>query len=383
MKINSDLTTIKLTHGSPEWHAFRKTGIGGSEIGVLIPNNEHAYKCAAQLFYEKLGIMDPTFPDNKYTYWGKKLESLVAEAWQMWDWKTNDFLQEVSTGNVLRKCYKVNSIVINPDYPQLFASIDRRIQNGSTDYMGHLLPNGGILEVKTMSGYVKKQWEVPPDTYLYQVHQYMMVYRMEYAEIATLVDGRDFYCYPVELNQDICDDIQNLSYNFMHKHVNPARVLVADYLHAQETGRVEEAERVMAEIQRYEPDPENTDAYKSFINQKYEKKYDQTYAPDEYLFEAMLHLTYKMIEKLAKSNTQGIENKLREAHEKAKVEKFVLRNEGEECGYTRMYTKSNQTNPTFDNKCNIKPKVKAIEDMFNQLKEAIYDNAAEGGLFGY
>ena len=382
MKLVNDLRVFPIPYGTKEWYDFRMTGIGGSDIGVLAADNQETYKCQAQLFYEKLGLYNDGFTDNKYTFWGKKHEENIEYAWKFWDWKTNDFIKAEATGNIIRQCHKVNGFVVNPLYPMLYASIDRMMNHGVHDYMGTILPKGGILEFKTMSGFVKKKWETVPSPYLFQVHQYMMVHNKDYAEIVLLVDGRDFFVYPVERNEDICEDLEEKAHNFWFKKIDPCKVLVEELMLLRSKGdRLEEEEKILAEIARYEPDPENTKAYKGFVNQQYERKYEYAKGTEAYNEEVKSHLIIKQLEKIFKTHVLKAENKCRKMHESLQAERINLLEDGFDIGYTRMYVKANQKNPTFENRGNIDISETEAKKLITNLMDEVYESRAEGRIF--
>lgn len=382
MKPANDLRVINIAYHDPEWKKFRESGIGGSEVGILCADNQETYKCQAQLFYEKLGLFDDGFMDNKYTFWGKRHEDNVAYAWQFWDWKTKDFVANEVAGNIIRKAQKRNGYVQNTKHPWLFASIDRMIQIGSPDYTGTPLPNGGILEIKTMSGFVQKKWDTVPSPYLYQVHQYMIIHKKDYAEIAILIDGRDFEVYPVELNPLTVEDLLETSYKWWHTRIVPAKVLVEELQHLRATGgSKDKQDRILAEIARYEPGPENTTAYKQFINLKFEREYERTPAPGEYLDYVRNDKVARELKKLMEIHSLGTDNELRKFHEKLKVERLDLEEEGIDLGYTRMYTKANQKNPTLDNRCKVVVSEQELQRIIGGMIDGISDSWSEGRLF--
>ena len=382
MKTASDLKVINISYQDPEWKKFRVNGLGGSEVGVLCADNQETYKCQAQLFYEKLGLFDDGFTENKFTFWGKRHEDNVAYAWQFWDWKTKDFVANEAAGNIIRKAQKRNGYVQNKKYPWLFASIDRMIQIGSPDYTGTPLPNGGILEIKTMTGFVQKKWDTVPSPYLYQVHQYMLIHKKDYAEIAVLIDGRDFEVYPVELNRLTIEDLLETTYKWWHTRIIPAKVLAEELHHLRATGgSKEKQDRILAEIARYEPDPENTAAYKQFINTKYEREYEKTPAPEEYLDYVKNDKVARELKKLLEIHCVGTDNELRKFHEKLKVERLDLIADGVDMGYTRMYTKANQKNPTLDNRCKMEVSKHELKRIIGGMIDDVSDTWSEGRLF--
>ena len=382
MKLPGDLKVFNIPYGTKEWYEFRERGMGQSDVGVVCADNQETYKCQAQLFYEKLGLFDDGFTDNKYTFWGKQHEENIAYAWQFWDWAKKDFIANEAAGNIIRKCQKRNGFVVNTKYPWLFGSIDRMIQQGSLDYMGRPLENGGILEIKTMSGFVKKKWDSVPSPYLYQVHGYMLIHKKDYAEICVLVDGRDLIVFPVEYNPLTEEDLLETTYKFWYNKIVPCKVLVEELNSLRASGASKDKQdRILAEIARYEPGPENTTAYKDFINQRYEREIERVPTPLGYMDQVRAHCVSQELKKQAEIYELGMKNILRKMHETVKSERIDLTEEGIDFGYTRMYTKANQQNPTMDNRSKVIVSETEIKRIFQQTIDEITDTWAEGGLF--
>lgn len=68
-------TLPQLEIGSPDWLAYRKTGIGASEAGAVL--GVCPWKSPVDVWLEKMGRA-PAFDGNNATYWGSLLEDLVA-----------------------------------------------------------------------------------------------------------------------------------------------------------------------------------------------------------------------------------------------------------------------------------------------------------------
>ena len=68
-------TFPQLAIGSPEWLAFRKTGIGASEVGAVL--GVCPWKSPVDVWLEKMGRVHP-FDGNKSTKRGQELEDIVC-----------------------------------------------------------------------------------------------------------------------------------------------------------------------------------------------------------------------------------------------------------------------------------------------------------------
>ena len=151
-----------------DWLAWRKTGIGGSDAGIILGVNP--YRTKRELFYEKTGI-EPVNEKETSTLalrWGHALEETVA--------------QEFSYKTGLR-VYQVEEMYQHPIYPFMQGNIDRFID----------FPDGtrGILECKTSNPSAKNNWSDNslPFHYEVQVRHYMAVMNINVAYVACLFDN--------------------------------------------------------------------------------------------------------------------------------------------------------------------------------------------------
>jgi hypothetical protein len=265
----------KIPTHSKEWYKFRLKGIGSSEIGqILYP--EDKYSNLAKLFHEKVGIMDMPDIDNEPMFHGRNLEAYIARLWQYW-WN-GEYIENEKANKKIRKCHSLEGYCVNPDYPFFFSSPDRLINKGMPKLNGEELPNGGIVEIKNINEYAKSEWaDKAEKKYIAQVHQQMLVMGLDYAEICPLFGGNNIRVYAIERSQEMIDKIIYHGYQFWEMHVKPAKILAEDYWHHIHRGELEKAERVAAEIDRYEPFPQGNDSYRIFINNK--RTVEREYAP--------------------------------------------------------------------------------------------------------
>jgi len=197
-----------------EWLRTRNNlvGIGGSDIGTLFALNP--WKSAMELFYNKVGYMKPKPITSEAAFHGTNLESYIATLWESWDGSIDSLIQDYyHKSPKVRKCSKVEAILINPEYPFLFANIDRVITR-HPEY-GR---KPGLLEIKTISHRVAEMWEagVPP-AYIYQIHLYLLVCQFKYAELASLKDGQFFDCLPIPISDNILHQIAERGEDFINR----------------------------------------------------------------------------------------------------------------------------------------------------------------------
>lgn len=162
------------------WLENRKLGIGGSDIGAIFGVNK--YKSAIDVYTNK--VIGSDFKGNKFTYWGHKLEKVVAEEFET---QHDDF------------------IVMNLDRTlkrgRALANIDRLLYSKEKGY--------GVLECKTTSVYNTSEWEgkTVPQNYFAQVMHYLAVTGLNYAYIACLVGGQDYKEFYIERKEEQCEYI--------------------------------------------------------------------------------------------------------------------------------------------------------------------------------
>lgn len=180
-----------------EWLAERQTGIGGSDAAAVLGLSP--YKTPLEVYNEKVADEPVVTEENPAMRWGKILEDPIAQ----------EYAEQ--TG---RKIQRVNQILRHPHYTYLIANIDRRIVG---DVRGP-----GILEVKTVNGWVAKAWDDRiPVTYWAQVQHYMLVTGYTWADVAILKDGRDFEIVPVERDFEFHKMVVEAYERFWNDHVVP------------------------------------------------------------------------------------------------------------------------------------------------------------------
>jgi putative phage-type endonuclease len=146
----------------------RLLGIGGTDIGVILGLSP--YKTPYQLFLEKTGIIEDTQEENKFQYWGTKLEPLIRDEFAL---RNNVKIETPETQ-------------IHPFYDFMRANVD-----------GFITEWNSVLEVKSSSGYSASQWgetgtNMIPVFYLTQVAHYVATLNADSAHIAVLIGGNDY-----------------------------------------------------------------------------------------------------------------------------------------------------------------------------------------------
>jgi putative phage-type endonuclease len=184
-----------------EWLAYRKQGVGGSDVGAIMGISP--YRSALQVYLDK--IEDTTTEDlflipddNPKTKMGHIMEPVIASL----------FTEE--TGKEIMR-YD-NKIFINEKFPLFLGSFDGIVYEDGKEI--------AVLECKNVGGFGTKLWsDGVPLYYQAQVQHYMLVADLPLAYVAVLIDGWDFQIYEVSRDDAfISAMIRNVEY-FWEEHV--------------------------------------------------------------------------------------------------------------------------------------------------------------------
>jgi putative phage-type endonuclease len=270
--MKSKLKVVRIPEYIKEWHTFRKSGIGGSEVGSVLGLNPH--ETAVRVFHEKIGSVEPRTEDTSFMFWGREHEDKIAETWQYWDGTANGYIENKKAGKIIRRCRNVNGLIINPDYPWLFASVDRLInkEGGVNMLTGEPLKEESVLECKTLSHWAATAWEDGmPIYFLTQIQAYMLILEVDYAEIAILKDGNRFAVEYINRDDNVCEQIVRITKDWWENRVVPAK----EAMKSRELAMLEkngvEAEKQDRIIQSLEPEPDDTEAYREFRSERFLK----------------------------------------------------------------------------------------------------------------
>lgn len=205
-----DANAVKTSNLSrQDWLALRQSGIGGSDIAAII--GVSPYATAYDIYQSK--TQPVTEDSNEFAYWGTVLEDIVA--------------REFSKRSGL-KIQNVNFLMRHPEHRWAIANIDRAIINrdvsGNVRFKDGKLTTDQIVEIKTASEYVGKNWgnedsDEVPDQYQCQAQWYMGVTGVDVCHMAVLIGGNKYRQYRIERNQDLIDVLFETAHDFWHNHV--------------------------------------------------------------------------------------------------------------------------------------------------------------------
>jgi len=271
--LKDKLKVHRIPYRTPEWYEFRKSGIGGSEIGQILRLDP--YNTAARLYAEKIGMLPPKEFTNEKAFWGHVHEDQIADMWKYWNGTKEGYMKNYENDTIVRKCQKINGFVVNPKYPWLYGSLDRKInkEGGINMLTGEPLETESVLECKSLTYWGASVWDDGiPIYYMAQIHQYMIIMECDYAEIALLKDGHDFWVEYIERSPEVCDRLINISKVFWYNRVVPGREAFQAREIADMNGDIKTAEKWDAEVQRLEPGPDTSEAYREFMSERFLKE---------------------------------------------------------------------------------------------------------------
>jgi putative phage-type endonuclease len=173
-----------------QWHALRRTGLGGSDVAALLGLNR--YTSARELYLEKRDeLPELPRPDalERAAEWGHLHEPLMATRFTR------------KTGLRTRRIGMIRSA----DRPWMLANLDRQ------NLRCPLGPCG--LEIKNRSAWKEAEWgpsgdpDGVPDIEALQTHHYMLVTGYRHFHVGVLINGNDDRFYVVRWDPQIGEDL--------------------------------------------------------------------------------------------------------------------------------------------------------------------------------
>ena len=186
--------TVVLGPDAPtdEWHAIRKTGLGGSDIPSICGLNP--YTSPIEVWMKKRGEHVPRVHDpvlSEKAEHGHELEPFVAARFTKMTG-----LPAIDNPGTLR----------HPTIPHMLVNLDRAtIENGEM----------GALELKTRSSYALADWidETPIDVQI-QVQWQLAVTGWSFAYAAASIGGQQTIVHRIDRDHDLIDDLISISTEF-------------------------------------------------------------------------------------------------------------------------------------------------------------------------
>lgn len=255
-----------------EWHNYRNTGLGASEVPTLLGYNQ--YQSCLELFHRKVGIINKPYINRKMLR-GKATEQFTSECFMAWDGIEDNHAMNMEAKKYLRQCEKFSqyAYIANDDVPHLFVSPDRKIINS--------LRGLGTLEIKdTVSQYLNSYIDRISIPHIIQTKTQMFVGEFRWGVLAYIIDGaneykeheyyRDGIIFDDKKNEKIIteDDLKSEVYLFWKK-VLLARELIQKIKKAKYEFNNLDANKYQALLDELEPEPDSTLAYEAYLKESY------------------------------------------------------------------------------------------------------------------
>lgn len=173
-----------------EWMTWRRQGIGGSDIAVILGLSP--WRTPMDLWAEKTGRKPPSI-ETRAMRVGKALEPVVIDIWS-----------EQTGGAVIERDVAIE----HSEHP---------IARGTLDAIGMIDGHRVVVEAKT--GRSDAWRDGVPAYYAAQVHWYLMLARLDRAEIAALTDGADFATYSIAADRDLESSMLETAIEWWQRHV--------------------------------------------------------------------------------------------------------------------------------------------------------------------
>jgi len=179
------------------WLALRRTGIGSSDVPILLGLSRGEYaKSELDLYMDKRGET-PDDESGEAALWGTIFEDPVAREWA----RRHDVqVRRVGT-------------IAHVDHRHMLCDLDRYVI-GCPDH------KRCALEVKTRSAFKAAEWAdgVPDDTEAQVMHQ-LAVTGLDAIHVAAVIGGQRLVSYVVHPDADMIEDLVAIEHSFWHDNV--------------------------------------------------------------------------------------------------------------------------------------------------------------------
>jgi len=238
--------TVETMNDREQWLALRSTGIGSSDAPVILGLSK--WKSPLSLYYEKLGLREPSQGEKEYIEWGLALEPAIIAGYQRvtkretgkpMDLFGAPALAAFGAYTGVRPSTSRYTVARDADLPYLIATPDAAvlpIMQGEVlklevegepirPAVSHVEPppvfdEPGVLEVKNVDVSKGRLWEdtqEPPIEYMVQVQHQLMVTGAKWGSIAALVGGNRFMWADIPRDEELIAMIRTLEIEFWNR----------------------------------------------------------------------------------------------------------------------------------------------------------------------
>lgn len=362
---NEHLTLYQMVEHSPEWHEFRKNGLGGSDAAAVFGASKYQSKLG--LFLEKIGYYKEIKKNMAPLVWGHMLEDIILDMWRYHDGSKDGYLERIESKQPLRRFEIVEGYIVNDKFPWLFHSADAIIPPGQVcPYTGEVLQEYRILEAKTIDPNHARQWERGwPEYYKFQIQQYMLGFEWDSAEIIVGSLDRRLYGEPLYADEDLQIELLEKSHDLWERILAGRELMAKGY----------DEDKLIQELQHITPDPteDNPESLNDFLSRNAKLKEQDIIAPHNITKSAQNYVMInKMVKRLNELKTL-YELDLRTYSSDNRAYKLKLMDElGNDSGYVTFSTRANSDKLSVNNRAKIDGgydfSIEAIDELVEKIR---------------
>ncbi len=173
-----------------EQRVKRADGLGASDTPIHMGYSK--FMTPYELWLQKTGVVAPSEEVTELTYWGNKLERVIAERFEEDNNCTVSF----------------PDTVYHPKYDFIFANLD-----------GYVEKDNAVVEIKNVNSFMRYQWDNAledgiPNQYLIQIAKQCMIVDASIGYCAVLIGGNEYQQYIYQRDPDLERHILNCDLRF-------------------------------------------------------------------------------------------------------------------------------------------------------------------------
>ena len=204
------------------WQYRRQESLGGSDIGTLMGLNK--YTTPHQLWLEKTGRVQP-WSGNAATHWGQILEPVIAKEYEEVSGQKLVLCDGLQISQIPYLVGSPDRIVLDPaDQTKAVAIWEGKTTRGNTatddiDEDGRAIMLWGKGDVYDEAHNLVQADSQIPDSYLLQVHTYMLLTGIYTTKLSCLLSTSDFRTYTIDFDESLALEILKQAREWWVRHI--------------------------------------------------------------------------------------------------------------------------------------------------------------------
>ncbi|HEY3499468.1 MAG TPA: YqaJ viral recombinase family protein [Polyangiaceae bacterium] len=218
--------TVETLNDREAWLKLRSTGIGSSDAPVILGLSK--WKSPLSLYYEKLGLREPSKGEIEYVEWGLALEPAIIQGYQRVTHRATGrptdvfgIHTNVPTRYTVARDAELPYLIATPDAAVLpIDKLSPVTEAGAEVAEPPVFYAPGVLEVKNVDVSKGRDWEAtqePPIEYTVQVQHQLMVTGAAWGSIAALVGGNRFMWADIPRDEELIAMLRKLEVEFWER----------------------------------------------------------------------------------------------------------------------------------------------------------------------